>query len=250
MHDDDATIGRILSRRDAVALLGASGFAAVAGCGTSRAAPSASTSSAAAAPQAGCVVRPAQTAGPYFVDERLNRADIRPDPSNGSVKAGAALALTINVSRISGGACAPVRGAMVDLWQCDAEGVYSDAQDRLFNTVGQKFLRGYQLTGADGNASFVTIYPGWYPTRAVHVHFKIRSPQDARPGYDFTSQLYFDDAFTDQVHARGVYAARGMRTVRNERDNIYRTSGGEQLMLDVRPAGDGYAAAFAVALQA
>lgn len=250
MHDDDATIGRILSRREAVALLGASGFAAVAGCGNSRAASSASPGAAAAAPQAGCVVRPAQTAGPYFVDERLDRADIRTDPSTGTVKAGAALALTIHVSRLDGRGCAPVQGAMVDLWQCDAEGVYSDAQDRLFNTVGQKFLRGYQRTGADGSASFVTVYPGWYPTRAVHIHFKIRSPQDVRPGYDFTSQLYFDDAFTDQVHGRGVYAARGMRTVRNERDNIYRTSGGEQLVLDVRPAGDSYAASFAVALQA
>jgi protocatechuate 3,4-dioxygenase beta subunit len=61
------------------------------------------------------------------VDERLNRSDIRGDPTDGSIKEGALLALTLNVSSITKGGCAPLEGAIVDLWQCDAQGRYSAA---------------------------------------------------------------------------------------------------------------------------
>src|SRR5258705_14025132 len=76
-----------------------------------------------------CVVRPEQTEGPYFVDEKLNRSDIRVDPSDKSVKAGVPLRLEFHVSHIGGGACVPLSGAIVDLWHCDAQGVYSDVRD-------------------------------------------------------------------------------------------------------------------------
>jgi len=64
------------------------------------------------------------------------------------------------------------------------------------------------VTGADGVAHFTTIYPGWYRGRAVHIHFKIRSSASATAAYEFTSQLFFDDALTDRVHAQQPYAAR------------------------------------------
>jgi protocatechuate 3,4-dioxygenase beta subunit len=68
----------------------------------------------------------------------------------------------------------------VDIWQCDAEGVYSDAVDpKYFDTTGKRFLRGYQRTDRHGVATFTTIYPGWYPTRTPHIHYKIRSPASA-----------------------------------------------------------------------
>ena len=82
--------------------------------------------------------------GPYFVDERLNRSDIRSDPTDGQVKPGTPLALTLLISRLNAGDCQPLAGAQVDIWHCDAQGVYSDVQDPGFNTIGQKFLRGYQ----------------------------------------------------------------------------------------------------------
>lgn len=73
-----------------------------------------------------CVVRPALTEGPYFVDERLNRSDIRSDPSNNTVKDGVPLKLRFNVSRVSDSACSPLAVALVDIWHCDALGAYSD----------------------------------------------------------------------------------------------------------------------------
>jgi protocatechuate 3,4-dioxygenase beta subunit len=195
-----------------------------------------------------CVVRPEQTEGPYFVDERLNRSDIRSDPADGHVKPGAPLALAFLVSRVRAGNCEPLPDARVDLWQCDALGVYSDVQDPGFNTVGQQFLRGYQTTNAHGEARFATIYPGWYQGRTVHLHFKIRTEPRAERGFEFTSQLYFDDALTDRVHAAAPYATKGRRTTRNQNDRIFRR-GGAQLLLTPAEDGAGYAAAFAIGLQ-
>jgi protocatechuate 3,4-dioxygenase beta subunit len=159
------------------------------------------------------------------------------------------LALTLNVFSIAEGTCGPLKDAIIDVWQCDAEGVYSDAEDpRYFNTVGKKFLRGYQITDQNGVAKFTTIYPGWYPQRTPHIHYKIRSPLSARSSYEFTGQMYFDEGMSDRVYAKAPYAVRGKRTVSNMTDRIYNQDGGRQSMLTVTPVRDGYAAAFDVAL--
>ena len=181
------------------------------------------------------------------MDEKINRSDIRSDPSDGSVREGLPLQLAFRVSQISN-SCLPLVGAQVDVWHCDALGVYSDSRDRGFDTTGKKFLRGYQLTDENGFAQFTTIYPGWYQGRAVHIHFKIRTTTAQGKSYEFTSQLFFDDAITDQVHAQQPYAAKGKRTLMNNGDGIYRT-GGSQLMLPLTKAGQGYAATFDVGLQ-
>jgi len=186
-----------------------------------------------------CIVRPEQTEGPYFVDERLHRSDIRSDPSDGSVKKGVPLQLTIRIHELRGGACAPLTGAVVDLWHCDALGVYSDVQDRSFDTRGKKFLRGYQTTDSSGAVRFITIYPGWYSGRTVHVHFKIRTNSESRRGYEFTSQIYFDDTLTDQIHMQAPYNTKGRRTVKNQQDGIFQ-DGGEELILPVIREEDGY----------
>ncbi|HEY3011915.1 MAG TPA: intradiol ring-cleavage dioxygenase [Gemmatimonadales bacterium] len=243
MDLDDLPIGRVLSRRDALALLGSTGTLLLLGCSRSSAGTARATRTSYP-----CVVRPAMTEGPYYVDEKLDRSDIRSDPADGKVKEGALLALTFNVSRVAAGACTPLKGAIVDVWHCDALGVYSDAVDPTFNTTGKKFLRGYQVTDAKGTSTFTTIYPGWYPTRAVHIHFKIRSPVSDRSAYEFTSQLFFDEALSDRVYAKPPYAAKGRRTVSNATDRIYKESGGSQLMLNVASTRDGYAATFDVAL--
>jgi protocatechuate 3,4-dioxygenase beta subunit len=284
-YDDDAPVGRVLSRREVLTLFAGFGGAvllaacdplqAISGQPASTATPtptgsgqtaSASTATplsleaatatnvpvqetptTSAAAQPSCVVRPEETEGPYFVDEKLNRSDIRSDPSDGSVKEGLTLLLAFRVSPMSNG-CAPLAGAQVDVWHCDAMGTYSDSTDPGFNTVGKKFLRGYQVTDANGVAQFTTIYPGWYQGRTVHVHFKIRSGAASGKTYDFTSQLFFDDTVTDQVHAQQPYAAKGQRTLRNDGDNIYQ-NGGSQLMLPLTKVGQGYSGIFDIGLQ-
>lgn len=244
MHSDDRTVGRVLSRRQALTLFSVTG--AVMLSPTARAAPRAQASQP---PRPACLARPEVIEGPYFVARTLNRSDIRSEPSTGVVMPGVPLTLTFNVTNVTGGACVPLEGAMVDVWQCDAAGEYSAFEDQRvgFDTRGKAFLRGYQLTDGGGVARFTTIYPGWYTGRAVHIHFKIR--KDITPGqsWEFTSQLFFDDQLTDEVYARAPYAAKGRRDMRNANDRFLPKEG-DQLVLALAARGDGFDTTFGVGL--
>ena len=234
MESDDVPVGRLLTRREALALTGA---ALLAWASPGR-----------AQPRASCVARPEQMEGPFFVDTGLNRSDIRSDPATGAASPGLPLQVTFRISRVAAGGCVPLPEAHVELWQCDAAGVYSGVRDRDAKAAGQKFLRGYQVTDRAGAAQFMTIYPGWYPGRAVHLHFLIRTGYSPASRAAFTSQLYFDDMLTDKVHAFPPYASRGRRPVRNAADGLYR-SGGSQLMLPIEGRDQFMAATFDIALQ-
>lgn len=282
LHDDDVPVGRILNRREVLALFGLTGASALlAAC---QPAPGAATqggmlptttptpamsaeratavaisespaaqatigAEVAAAEAAGanqapaCVARPAMTEGPYFVDVMLDRSDIRSDPDTGVIKDGAPLQLTFRVSEIGNNACTPLPGALVDIWHCDAQGVYSGVTDRSFTTTGEKWLRGHQVTDEQGTATFTTIYPGWYPGRTIHIHFKVRTEPGATQGREFTSQLFFDDALSDQVLAQPPYSEGGNRTL-NSQDRIY----SDLLLLSLKPTDQGFAASFDLGL--
>jgi protocatechuate 3,4-dioxygenase beta subunit len=238
-----------VGRRDALYFLGsivAVGFFAACSDDSSAAITSPSSTATGGA-AASCVVTPALTEGPYFVDERLNRSDLRSDPSTGAVRAGVPLGFTVQLSQISSsGACTPLAGALVDVWHCDALGIYSDIAQQ--NTLGQRFLRGYQTSDGNGVASFTTIYPGWYMGRAVHIHFKVRTNPTGASGLEFTSQMFFDEALTDVVHAQAPYNSKGRRDTTLTADGIYR-SGGSSLLVPLTAAGGGYNGTFNVGVR-
>jgi protocatechuate 3,4-dioxygenase beta subunit len=266
LDDDDRPIGRILSRREVIVLMGAGSVAVVAAAcapgaissatgGGTAASPQATASTAASATAAAiasslpsCVVVPEVTEGPYYVNENLDRSDIRIDTADGSTVQGARLRLDWIVSQVDGTACIPLEGVLVDVWHCNAQGEYSDVNDQGFDTVGHDYLRGYQHTDASGGATVTTIYPGWYSGRAVHIHFKIRTDPAASSGFEFTSQLFFDDAFSDQVFSQDPYASKGQRNVLNANDGIYQQTQGLTLLAP-NADGDGYAATFEIAIQ-
>src|SRR5574339_645926 len=110
MEQHDSPVGRVLSRREALAVVGASGLVFLAGGRQARASAQAGRDLPA------CVARPEQTEGPYFVEDMLNRSDIRSDSRSGVVKEGTPLALTLAVAAIRAGSCAPLSGAHVDIW--------------------------------------------------------------------------------------------------------------------------------------
>jgi protocatechuate 3,4-dioxygenase beta subunit len=150
----------------------------------------------------------------------LARSDIRSDPASGVVEQGLPFRFAINVSEIQGGSCSPVAGAYVDVWHCNAMGVYSDVSAQ--GSLGKKFLRGYQVTDAHGNVRFLSIYPGYYPGRTVHVHYRIRKFVGTTTTFNFVSQLYFNDAITTAIFQREApYNTRPTRTTTNSNDGIF-----------------------------
>ncbi len=245
MENDDIPVGQILSRREALRLLGIGSAAILAACASPEATAtlvptavstevlSTQVSSATASTVLDCVVRPELTIGPYFIDDQLERSDIRSNSSDNSVKEGVPLTLNINVASVSNNSCTPIAGAQVDIWHCDALGQHSGVSAQGSDSTGQDFLRGYQLTDANGSVQFQTIYPGWYSGRAVHIHFTIRTQGTDGADYQFTSQFFFDDTLTDEVHALEPYASNGQRDIRNANDNIF-SGGGDQLLLNLQ----------------
>lgn len=192
-----------------------------------------------------CLLNPEMTEGPYWVDEKLNRSDIRVDTSDGTTKAGTLLSLTVNVVTVGSSSCAALPGAYVDVWHCDAGGVYSDVSAN--NTVGKKFLRGYQITDDSGVVKFTTIYPGWYSGRTIHIHLRVRTYNGTTVTGVFTSQLHFDDTISDTVLSQSPYNTRGTRDTRNSNDMVYTgSSTASRTLLTLTRTDTGYDAAITV----
>ena len=258
MDNDDAIVGTILSRRDAFALLGRAGLALGFGGLLTHDADATFQAQAQAHQAVKLVASPALTEGPFFVDEKLNRRDLKAGTTRAAVVDAVPLALELTVYRIVEGKVAPFEGVTVDVWHCDAHGVYSD-EDQPMNferTGGQKWLRGYQTTDAKGRVDFETIFPGWYQGRTVHIHFKVRQKGADGGTKEFTSQLFFDDKLADAVFAHAPYRPSTNRDVTNENDGIYGerqvdgTAAGEKLLPTITKTADGkgYVAKFAIAL--
>lgn len=189
---------------------------------------------------ASCVLTPSMTEGPYFVDELLERSDIR------GGRSGVPLELTVNVFAADDG-CDPYSGAIVDIWQCDAQGSYSDiSASGNGNTSGQTWLRGLQKTDANGQVKFTTIYPGWYQGRTVHIHMKVRTFSGDSATYNFNTQLFFPEATTSQVLANvAAYSRSGTREVTNANDGIFDS---DMVLPLAGTYSDGFSAAIDVGL--
>ena len=112
---------------------------------------------------------------------------------------------------------------------------------------GKKFLRGYQVTSRTGKVRFVTILPGWYRGRTIHVHVKVRTTGTDGNPYEFTSQLYFTEEFKAGYLVTEPYAGKGAPDTTNDIDFIF-ARGGDQMMLRPRRMLSGYVADFAIGL--
>jgi protocatechuate 3,4-dioxygenase beta subunit len=213
-----------LTRRQALGVLGAAGAVSFVGLG--------SRSRALAAT---CTATVDKTEGPFFVDELLNRSDIRVDPSDGSTQAGVPLELTINVVR-SDADCAPAAGVQIDLWHTNASGLYSDEASN--GTAGQMFLRGYQVSDPAGAVTFTTVYPGWYSGRTIHIHLKARVFSAGSRRTSSRTQLFFDETVNDQSW-RAPYSRGARDDERRRLDLRY-----DRALVPAAAGSGGYAGTF------
>lgn len=198
--------------------------------------PAPAADTPAAAPVAAltdCAATPSQTEGPYYFDTGELRRDITEGLPG--------LPLVVSLRFVEAATCEPLAGATVDVWHTDHLGVYSGYPDQ--GTTGETFFRGKQLTDANGVAEFLTVYPGWYPTRAVHIHYMAYTDDQ----HLITSQLYFPDAVSEAVYQAGPYAARGPHPVSNDADGIFPGDSPESSQIgQVTETADGYAISLTV----
>ncbi|WP_144121897.1 protocatechuate dioxygenase [Catellatospora sichuanensis] len=225
-----------------------------------------------------CRLAPSTTQGPYYFDADKIRSDIRED------RAGTRLRVVLKVQDSE--QCKPLTNAVVEIWHCDAAGLYSGAESLSSGGGGQpggappsgapgggpggtppsgapggtppggnapggangggandgmadlqpvddqRYLRGAQVTNADGIVEFTTIWPGWYRGRTVHIHAMVHVGSTRV----LTTQLMFDEALNTKVFAAAPYASHTGRDTFNDGDGIFQNT----MLLKVTEDGDGY----------
>ena len=231
-----------VSRRDALGLLGLGGAALSLGCGsdssTTPTATTGTTTTGGSNASGACAVTPTETLGPYPSLTNFVRSDIREG------KSGLPLALTITIVNTNS-SCSPVAGAAVDVWQCDAQGNYSEYAQPGYNGTGQTFLRGIQTTDASGRVTFTTVFPGWYQGRATHIHVEVKIGGAVVK----VTQIAFEESVIAAVYATGVYAAKGRNPTSNAGDMVFADSlSSETATITGGDATNGYTASFTVAV--
>ena len=186
-----------------------------------------------------CILTPASVAGPFYFDPKLQRADITEGHP------GAPLRMRFMV--MDAASCTPLSGARVDVWQTRADGYYSgypgQGDKRNVDTSGSTYLRGTQIADARGEAAFRSIYPGWYPGRTVHVHFKIILDDKDM----LTGQMYFPDALSQYIFANvGAYRRKSVRNTFNGNDELALSDTTRGGFCDIKEEADHYLATLIV----
>ncbi|MFI9828230.1 intradiol ring-cleavage dioxygenase [Streptomyces sp. NPDC051913] len=206
------------------------------------------------------------TEGPYYIDADKIRRDVTED------REGIPLLLALKV--IDNETCRPVRDAAVDIWHCDAVGVYS-GYEGMGNGGGgggpaptdsptgtptdvptgpppggggghqeptddTRYLRGTWRTDKHGHVTFKTVFPGWYRGRTVHIHVKVHvNGEWTDAGYEggntcHTGQFFFDEESVLASAAVEPYASNAAERTTLDEDTIYDGTGTAGGLLKLR----------------
>ncbi len=235
----------------------------------------------------GCLLTPEQEVGPFYVASEMVRSSIAEG------KPGVPLRLRVVV--LNQQTCAPLQGAAIDLWHCDAMGLYSGftASDGFgpppsgggppgsdpggeppsgpppdfdpsrgpgqphVPTDKLTFLRGIQITGADGSVTYQTVFPGFYQGRVNHIHFKVRleghrSGQTYAAGHvSHVGQVFFPEEINLQLMARAPYSNHLIHRTTMDEDHVFNEEHGSLAsvhLLDPARPQDGYVAEYQAAV--
>ncbi|WP_222870078.1 intradiol ring-cleavage dioxygenase [Actinomadura decatromicini] len=266
MHEDEKAVERTgLSRRAALTAMGGVGLtvgAAAGGVVLAGGADSGTAKPASGTKQPSCVLSPESIEGPYYLDYEMVRRNVTED------RPGVPLILRTTV--VDSRTCRPIPKAAVDIWHCDAGGVYSGYDGNTLPGGGTPptgaptgpppgggggmhqepvndltFLRGVQLANGNGDAEFATVYPGWYQGRALHIHVKVHIGGKVDPqkktytgGHvSHTGQLYFAEDLAEKIAKLSPYKDNTLERVKLEDDFIYQQANSG--LLTIRPLHKG-----------
>jgi protocatechuate 3,4-dioxygenase beta subunit len=185
-----------------------------------------------------CVLTPEVTEGPYWIDDKLTRRDIREGKPG--------LPLVLQLTIVNAKTCKAIRNADVEIWHCDAAGNYSGFDGGSGGggpgggggpQTSTRYLRGHQRSNAAGTATFLSVFPGWYPGRTPHIHMKVHVGSADRVVH--TGQLFFNEAITAAVYRQAPYSSHGQYDTPHARDMIFAQAGGSRAVvrLSRRPRG-------------
>lgn len=139
----------------------------------------------------------------------------RSDITEGAAGIPLLLFLTV-VDEMSG--FGPVAGASVEIWHCDADGVFSDYARKMYpESAATTYLRGVQTTNAVGQVMFRTIYPGWSGARAPHI--QVRVYHGATPKKAL--QIGFPNRISVAVYQDALHYVKGPTPTRNDADEVF-----------------------------
>lgn len=179
-----------------------------------------------------CILTPQTSEGPYYVDEDYMAGSlVRSDLRDG--KPGVDLRLTFKI--VDAETCSALAGVAVDIWSCDAVGYYSGHANAspdeipfstLFKghvdpTTPDRAMRGRQIANSDGIVEFLTIFPGWYKPRTVHIHLMVIDSKNKI----MITQIFFPQAIINEIHATAPYNTHGSSIYTNEKDPLIAIEG-------------------------
>ncbi|MER7220857.1 MULTISPECIES: intradiol ring-cleavage dioxygenase [Streptomyces] len=271
---DNALVSRLVSRRRMLVLGGAAGAIALGGAGAVASAADRSTAGAgtldavkaAASASSACMsLTTEQIEGPYYIDYELFRENLVED------RAGIPLLLVLRV--VDSATCKPIRNSAIEIWHCDASGVYSGYTQNgngggggtppgpppsgtptappdgpggpggggghATPTDDLTWLRGIQMTDHLGFVTFRTVFPGWYAGRAVHVHTKVHTGGSrTADGYTggrtcHTGQFYFSEDSVKATAGIAPYSANTITRVTLDEDFLYPKTGAQGGLLEL-----------------
>lgn len=163
-----------------------------------------------------CSVTNSETEGPFPTKSPASYATT----NIVSDRQGTPLTIKVYIRNVNA-SCAVIKGAIVDIWHCDAAGNYSQyggTQMQSTNYTSVNFLRGRQTTDTNGMAAWTSIYPGWYSGRAPHIHVHVYNSSGTSL---LVTQIAFPEDVSKVVYAQGVYASKGQADTTNARDNVF-----------------------------
>lgn len=162
-----------------------------------------------------CTLIPTETAGPFPLDLTANTTFFRQDVRENKT----GVRLNVKMKIIGATNCLPMQNVRVNIWHCDKDGLYSGySQTNNQGQAGLTYLRGYQMTDANGEVNFTTIFPGWYTGRICHIHFQVH----VSSAYAAVSQMTFDIATKNAIYtANPTLYTKGADPLNYNNDNIF-----------------------------
>lgn len=164
-----------------------------------------------------CILTPEDIGGPYYVLGEHFRSNV--------IETQRGIPMYLETQFVDIATCKPATDLLIEIWACNATGVYSGVSEAGQGGLNSTFLRGVQKTDFDGVTKFETNFPGHYSGRANHQHVISHSDAKILPNGTFTGgrvshvgQLFFDEKLIEAIEKTNPYSLNTIPRTPNDYD--------------------------------